>query len=192
MRILYITDALAVWGGIERVLRDKMNYLVEHYDYDVHLVTTDQGPHPIPYPLDERVHVHDLDIRYHHQYKFRGFKRLQKYLELNHLFTKRLKDIINKIAPDVIVCIRIEMLNTILKAKSNIPLICESHSMCYAYKYEKTSFWYRFRYLWILRNVRKADCIVALTEGDAKDWRHYNNNVIVIPNIVHSLLFRQA
>ena len=24
MRILYFTDALAVWGGIERVLRDKV------------------------------------------------------------------------------------------------------------------------------------------------------------------------
>ena len=32
MRILYITDALAVWGGIERVLSDKMNYLVREAD----------------------------------------------------------------------------------------------------------------------------------------------------------------
>ena len=37
MRILYITDALAIWGGIERVLRDKANYLVDNYNYDIHL-----------------------------------------------------------------------------------------------------------------------------------------------------------
>ena len=39
MKVLYITDALAVWGGIERVLSDKMNYLVD-YGYDVYVVTS--------------------------------------------------------------------------------------------------------------------------------------------------------
>ena len=57
MRILYITDALAVWGGIERVLSDKMNYLVQKYGYEVYVVTADQGDHPIPFPLDERIRV---------------------------------------------------------------------------------------------------------------------------------------
>lgn len=184
MRILYITDALAVWGGIERVLRDKMNYLVEHYGYDVHIVTTDQGDHPIPYPLDNRVKVHDLDIRYHHQYRFRGISRFIAYVRLNILFQNRLKNAISSIKPDVIVCIRIEMINTILKAKGNTPLICESHSLCYAYKYENTSFWNRLRLKNALSNVKKADCVVALTEGDANDWRNYNK-IVVIPNIVN-------
>ena len=185
MRILYITDALAVWGGIERVLRDKMNYLVEHYGHDVHIVTTDQGDHPIPFPLDERVKVHDLDIRYHHQYRFHGINRLIEYLRLNRLFLNRLKKTISEIEPDIIVCIRIETINTILKVKGSIPLICESHSMFYAYKYEKASFWNKVR-LWMLRrNMGKADCVVALTEGDANDWRSVNNNVRVIPNVVH-------
>lgn len=185
MRILYITDALAVWGGIERVLCDKANYLVAHYGYDVHIVTTDQGDHSIPYPFDERVHIRDLNIRSHHQYKYRGLKRLIKYFELNCLFLKRLKEAIFEIKPDVIVCIRIESINTIVKAKGNIPLICESHSMFYAYRYEKASFWYRLRLRMSRRNMRKADCIVALTEGDANDWRQVNKNVCVIPNVVH-------
>ena len=185
MRILYITDALAVWGGIERVLCDKANYLVAHYGYDVHIVTTDQGDHPIPYPFDERVHIRDLNIRSHHQYRYRGLKRLIKYFELNRLFLKRLKEAISEIKPDVIVCIRIESINTIVKAKGNIPLICESHSMFYAYRYEKASFWYRLRLRLSRRNMRKADCIVALTEGDANDWRQVNKDVCVIPNVVH-------
>jgi hypothetical protein len=37
MRILYVTDAFAVWGGMERVLADKMNYLSECYGYDLFL-----------------------------------------------------------------------------------------------------------------------------------------------------------
>ena len=35
MRILYVTDALAIWGGLERILVEKMNYLAEEYGYEI-------------------------------------------------------------------------------------------------------------------------------------------------------------
>lgn len=34
MKILYIFRSLAVWGGIERILVDKMNYIAEHDSMD--------------------------------------------------------------------------------------------------------------------------------------------------------------
>lgn len=185
MRILYVTDALAVWGGIERVLRDKMNYLISHGDYEVHVITTDQGRHPIPYPMDERVHVRDLNIQYHQKYHYHGFKRLKKDYELRNLFLKRLKEAIVDIRPDLIIGIRFEAIDTIVKAKGGIPLVCESHSMYNAYRYEETTVWNRLKFLLSRGNIRKANCIVALTEGDANDWRKVNTNVRVIPNIVH-------
>ena len=185
MKILYLTDSLAVWGGIERVLGDKMNYLASSGGYDVYVVTTDQGEHPIPYPLDKRVHVRDLNIRYHQKYHYNGFKRIQKDLELRRLFLKRLKDTIADIFPDLIIGIRLESIDTIIKAKGNIPLVCESHSLYNAYRYEDTTIWNRLRFLFSRQKIRKANCIVALTEGDANDWRKVNRNVCVIPNIVH-------
>ena len=185
MRILYITDSLAVWGGIERVLGDKMNYFASQYGYEVYVITTDQGEHPIPYPLDERVHVMDLNIRYHIKYQYHGIKRIQKDMKLRRLFQKRLNETITDIQPDLIIGIRFEAIDTIVKAKGSIPLICESHSMYYAYRYEDTTIWNRLRFLSSRRNIHKADCIVALTEGDANDWRQVNENVRVIPNIVH-------
>ena len=48
MKVLYVTDALAVWVGIEWVLSDKLNYFVKHYDNKVYVVTADQWDHPIP------------------------------------------------------------------------------------------------------------------------------------------------
>ena len=185
MRILYITDSLAVWGGIERVLGDKMNYLASHGNNEVYVITTDQGEHPIPYPLDERVHVMDLNIRYHQKYKYHGIKRFQKDIELRRLFLRRLKEAVADILPDLIIGIRFESINTIIKAKGKIPLICESHSMYYAYRYEDTTIWNRLRFLASRKYIRQANCIVALTEGDANDWRQVNCNVRVIPNIVH-------
>ena len=185
MKILYITDSLAVWGGIERVLGDKMNYLGSRDDYEVYIVTTDQGDHPIPYLLNDNIHVIDLNIRYHQKYMYHGLKRIKKDLELRHLFLDRLRSVIESIHPDLIVGIRFESIETIVKAKRQIPLICESHSMYKAYLYEDTTFLNRLRFLLSKKYIRKARCIVALTEGDANDWRKVNKCVSVIPNVVH-------
>ena len=50
MRILYVNDAIAIWGGVERILVEKVNYLAENYGFEMFVVTTvNQGNHPIPY-----------------------------------------------------------------------------------------------------------------------------------------------
>ena len=186
MRILYITDALAVRGGIERVLHDKMNYLVEHYCCDVHVVTTDQGEHPISYSLDERIHVHDLGILFYHQYRYKGLKRLFKYLKSERLFRKRLHACLQDVKPDLIDCIRVEFVRAIVDVKGAVPLICESHSICRAPYYEIASILYRIRlHLSSFRKLNKVDIMVALTQGDANDWKKYCKKVCVIPNVVH-------
>ena len=51
MRILYVTDALAIWGGLERILVEKMNCLAEEFGYEIYLSTSDQGDDPSPYLL---------------------------------------------------------------------------------------------------------------------------------------------
>lgn len=43
MKIVYLYSSLAITGGIERVLIDKMNYLVNRYGYEVYMITSDQG-----------------------------------------------------------------------------------------------------------------------------------------------------
>ena len=53
MRILYVCDALAIYGGLERVLIDKANWFVQYGDCEVCLLTVNQGDHPIT-KCDER------------------------------------------------------------------------------------------------------------------------------------------
>ena len=185
MRILYITDALAVWGGIERVLSDKMNYLVQEYGYEVYVVTADQGNHPIPFPLDERIRVKDLAIRFHQQYKYHGIKRILKYHELERLFKDRLESYITEIKPDVISCIRDGYASTVLRMKSSIPVIFESHAMYRDVVYENSTLLHRMVTFFKRLRLRKLDKLVALTQGDADDWKRVCRHVCVIPNIVH-------
>lgn len=184
MKVLYITDALAVWGGIERVLSDKMNYLVD-YGYDVYVVTSDQGDHPIPFPLNERVHVHDLGIRFHQQYRYRGIKRIVKYFKFERLYRKRLKLYIDDICPDIISCIRDSIVGNVLRVSGNTPVIFESHSLCNDLFFEKTTFLHRLLSYIGRLHFRKLDMIVTLTKGDADDWKRFCSRTCVIPNVVH-------
>lgn len=186
MKVLYVFRSLAVWGGIERVLVEKMNHLVSLYGYDVYMVTADQGNHPVPYQMDERVHLIDLNIRFHQQYQYSLPKRIWVSRKLRKLYWIRLSVQINSIKPDVIVCTTADDINSLVKLKDSIPLVVESHSICLRTiefgRYWLQRKWYRFNYL---RALSKVDVVVALTEGDAKEWRKYHPHVEVIPNIVH-------
>ena len=176
---------MAYWGGIERILVDKMNYLVSEYGYDVYMLTTGQGNHPIPYLLDPLVHLEDLNIRMHQQYQYHGLKRLLVYWKLTRLFKQRLVDRIKAIRPDVIVCTTSSYLeiDIITKIKGNIPLVIESHSICQRILGPKGL---RIKYADYIyrRGFSKAQVLVALTEGDASKWHQIHPNVKVIPNVV--------
>ncbi len=185
MKVMYVTDALAIWGGIERVLSDKANALVRYYGYEVCIVTTDQGDHPIPYPLDERIVMKDLSIRFHQQYKYRGFKRLKKYCEFENLFKDRMKACLEELRPDVISCFRDGNINSICAVKGDIPLIFESHAMYLDIEYENSTFIHKLVTNIHRKKFKHLNKIVTLTKGDARDWSRVCKNVCVIPNVVH-------
>ena len=183
MRLLYITDALAIYGGLERVLSQKVNWLAEH-GYDVYVLTANQGSHPFCFSLHPKVHYDDLNVLFHRQYCFPIWKRLFVRRELNQKFRQGLKDKIREFSPDLIVCLKLDYVRNIIRVKGDIPFIYESHSSCLCGVFLRDSFTRRL-YMWYLKlSLNKADAVVALTNGDAKEWRRYSTNVYVIPNVV--------
>ncbi len=185
MRIVYINDALAIWGGLERILVEKVNELAERYGYEMFLLTANQGNHPIPFPLSPKVTHIDLDIQFHKQYQYHGISRLLKKKELNRMFVHRLREQINVIKPDVIVCLRPELACAVSKVKGDIPFVFESHTSRYAQRFIKADLYTQVKNELYNYSVRSAQLVVALTEGDAKDWQGINVHVQVIPNFVH-------
>ncbi|WP_455671792.1 glycosyltransferase family 4 protein [Phocaeicola sp.] len=188
MKILYIYKALASWGGIERILVDKMNNLVDKYGYEIYMITTDQGNHKIPFKLDERVTYKDLHIRFHTQYALPLYRRFFERRRLQKLFEQRLQHAINEINPDIIVCIADLFVDTLVRVNRSIPLVVESHSMK-AYTatlgYRPLKWWEKCRRNIYLNKIKKASIIAALTRKDAEEWKDINPSTIVIPNMVH-------
>ena len=184
MKVLYVFRSLAVWGGIERILVDKMNYLVNECGDDVYMLTADQGAHALPYQLADGVHFEDLEIRFHQQYQYHGLKRVLVARRLEKLFEQRLAERLRAIRPDVIVCTTANYVDLLVKLKGAVPLVVESHSVfTRTFRHENIVQWMRsFR---LKRSLKKADVLVALTEGDACCWKKLVRRVEVIPNMVH-------
>lgn len=181
---MYVNDALAIWGGLERVLIEKASLLADQEGYEVCLVTLNQGSHPLPFPLNPKVLFSDLGIRFHQQFQYHGLVRLVKRMSLNRLYKQRLSSKIKEVSPDIMVCARAELVDTIVKVKGDIPLVYESHTSRHAHEFLGSDLYTRFKVARHNRHIRAAQMVVTLTEGDAKDWREINPQVCVIPNMV--------
>lgn len=188
MKVLYVYQTLARYGGVERVLADKMNYLASHYGYDIYILTRDQGTHKIPFPLDRRVHYDDLGIRFHTQYDFKGLRRLFEKIKLICRYEYRIRKKIKEINPDILIGTDVIPAGSLLRNKGRSKLVIESHSMYRMTYAEPTKNPLKlFLNYMAFRAYRKADMLVSLTKGDADDWRNKNHNekVCVIPNVVN-------
>ena len=186
MRILYIFRSLAHWGGIERIMIDKINYLSSVYGDDIYILTTDQGKHLIPFYLNSSVHVENLNICFHRQYRFRGLRRYIIAWRMEYLFKKRVYEKIKTIKPDIIDCTTANYvdLSVLAKTKGDIPLVIESHSI-----FQRTIIKGGLKRMYANylynKGIKCASAIVTLTERDALDWSKFHPCVKVIPNFVH-------
>ena len=185
MRLLYICDALTVYGGLERVLIEKANWLANQNDYEVCLLTVNQGGHPVSYPLHPDVQFEDLDIHFHQQYQLPFWKRVVRNQQLHRLFRKSLAGKIQAKASNIIICTRLDYIRDVISVKGDIPLVFESHSSCLASRFEGAGLLRRIHIRYLQLAIRKATMTVALTKGDADEWRKLTHRVCVIPNVVH-------
>lgn len=194
MKIVYVYDAIARIGGVERILVDKMNYLAEVYGYEVYLITAAQGNHPFSFSLSDKVKHIDINARFHVQYQYKFPKRLWMRWKLDYDFKHRLQEQIVLIDPDIVIGTTYYKADVICRLKCRAKKIIESHcAKSYTGQNDgivrnKIMQWFYNRQL---RNYnkaieRKSDVIVALTKGDATEWNK-KENVFVIPNMIRKM-----
>lgn len=185
-KIVYIYHSFVIYGGIERVLTDKTNQLAKDENFDITIITTNQGEHPYLYMADKRVRRIIWDINFHRVYKYPFLKRQLLKWEKKRLFRKKLKEYFAQEQPDIIVSIGQVFAHSILKTHGSIPWIIESHSdkeyTTYNPVEHHMTLWKRMVKWYVFHAVRKSDIIVTLTQSDAEAWRRIHPVVKVIPN----------
>ena len=186
MKLIYFIPLLSTKGGQERTLIDKANYLIEK-GHEVMFVTFENNG-AVAYPLDCRVQHQDVDCHFFTVYRAPVWKRLFVALEMKKQFKRRMRQIVDDYKPDVIVAAvpLIEcFLSELMQVAGRIPVVIESHL---ARGHEAIKMGATERLIYALfptdRAISKARLLIALTEGDAAQWRKVHRNVQIIPNPV--------
>ncbi|MDO7171366.1 glycosyltransferase family 4 protein [Mariniflexile sp. AS56] len=172
MRLLYITNQIFAAAGLERVLSIKASALADDFDYDVHIITLNQGNEPLFYSFSNKITYHDLSI---------------KGNTLNYIFNyiSKIRDTINKINPDCISVCDDGLKGFYLPflISKNCPIIYERHASKYI---SLNSNSLRDKIKHYLQNklmhigAKKFDAFVVLTDNNVKEWEL--RNIRVIPN----------
>ena len=189
--ILYIWRSMASLAGVERVLSMKINWLASH-GYKVILVTYEQGLHSIVLPIHPNVKIIDLKTPFYKLSQYPLCHRYFKYLCMKEVFLNSLKEVIRDVHPDIVISIANSMnvMKEIYKASKGARLIIESHETFFSVMKEPVYLQHPILRIVAklydrqnLKYVNRFDRIVALTQGDADEWKkHVTTKIEVIPN----------
>ena len=188
LKLVYLTPALYMAGGVERVLTLKANYFAEHFGYDVTIILTEgKGKSPF-YPLSDRIKVVNLDIGFEQLWNCSFLKKIFVYLKKQRQYKKALTAELMKLCPDITVSLLRREINFLIGIKDGSKKIGELHVNRLNYRNfeaNDTNFIKQlFAKLWmfsLVKQLKRLDRFVVLTEEDKLAWPELKN-VSVIPD----------
>ena len=188
LKLVYLTPALYMAGGVERVLTLKANYFAEHFGYDVTIILTEgKGKSPF-YPLSDRIKVVNLDIGFEQLWNCSFLKKIFVYLKKQRQYKKALTAELMKLCPDITVSLLRREINFLIGIKDGSKKIGELHVNRLNYRNfeaNDTNFIKQlFAKLWmfsLVKQLKRLDRFVVLTEEDMLAWSELQN-VSVIPD----------
>lgn len=188
LKIVYVTPALYMAGGVERVLTLKANYFAEHFGYDITIILTEGKDKPLFYPLSEKIKVLNLNIGFEELWFCSFFKKIYVYLKKQRQYKKALTAELMRLRPDITVSLLRREINFINDIKDGSRKIGELHVNRANYRNfeanEANFFKNLFAKFWmcsLVSKLKRLDTFVVLTEEDKQAWSELKN-VIVIPD----------
>lgn len=185
MKIVYLIHSTYNPGGMERVLLNKVTWLVGKMGWEVTVVTTDQHERASFYPFPEGVKMIDLGVNYSEDNGKPFLKKLMGFLKRRRLHKKRMTEVLAQVKPDVVDCFYPGECSFVPGLKDDSKKVMELHqSKLFHHQYNRSGLMGladKYRAMMDERLVRKFDRFVVLTEEDAKMWGEMPN-IRVIPN----------
>ena len=186
MKIVYSISGTYSAAGMERVLSDKANYLVQ-MGFHVVILTTDQKNRPPYFALDERIQCIDLGINYCDDQRKGLFSKILSYRTKTRMHKKKLRQILPEIKADITISMFDHDADLLWRVDDGSKKILEIHfSRFKRLQYDRKGLWKlvdRWRSKQDGRVAKRYDRFVVLTEEDRTDWGRIPN-ICVIPNAV--------
>lgn len=185
MKLLYCIRATYNPGGMERVLFNKVNYVVEKLNWEVVIVTTDQKGLPSFYSFPEKVRAIDLGINYADDNGNGIIKKVTGYLRRRRKHKQILTELLIKEKADIVVSLYPSESSFIPDIKDGSKKVLEIHyCKFFRLQYGRKGLLGaidRWRTWQDERIVRRFDKFVVLTNEDREYWGKLPN-IEVIPN----------
>lgn len=194
MTILYFYRSMTLFGGVERILTDKMNYMAEHFGWDITICTYEQGAEPCNYPLSPKVRHVDLGCFFWKKYRAPLWRRFAEERKWQRLLDERVKALLGELRPDIVVGNSIEPqpIKAVRRAGYPGKLVVEAHIYKDCWRAVKAISRKAGIMQWLQsrkaeRAATQADLLVCLSRQDAALWRRdYKRPAIsVVPNFMH-------
>ena len=188
LKIVYLTPALYMAGGVERVLTLKANYFAEQFGYDITIILTEGKDKPLFYPLSDKIKVINLNIGFEELWTCSFAKKIFVYLKKQHQFKKALTKELMRLRPDITVSLLRREINFLNDIKDGSRKIGELHVNRANYRNfeadETNCIKQLFAKLWmhsLVSKLKRLDHFVVLTEEDKSAWPELQN-ICVIPD----------
>ena len=188
LKLVYITPALYMAGGVERVLTLKANYFAEHFGYEITIILTEGKDKPLFYPLSDKIKVVNLDINFEELLHCSFIKKVFVYLKKQRQYKKLLTEELMRIHPDITISLLRREINFITDIPDGSKKIGEMHVNRGNYRNfeanEATWVKQLFAKWWmnnLVKHLRNLDKFVVLTYEDKDAWKELSN-IEVIPD----------
>ena len=188
LKIVYVTPALYMAGGVERVLTLKANYFSEHFGYDITIILTEGRDKPLFYPLSEGVKVVNLGIGFEELWTCPFLKKVWVYLGKQRRYKRMLTAELMRIRPDVTISLLRREINFICDIPDGSRKIGELHINRAHYRNfdaEGGGVLKRVFARWwsasLVSHLKQLDRLVVLTEKDREAWTELPH-VVAIPD----------
>lgn len=190
MKLLYCIPSLCNAGGMERVISEKVNYLINLPNYEITIVTTDQKGKDIRFPLDKRIRLVHLNIDFDGHFSENLFKKYILHQRKIKIYKRKLVQLIKEL--EIHICL--SLCGKEIDFLASLPVKCKKiGEIHFAMNVRKQFLTSRKKgFLWSFlgeirtRQLKKAtkglDTLVVLTKADLEQWQPTHKNTIQIPN----------
>lgn len=198
MKLVFCIAGTINYGGMERVLSQRVNYFVEKFGYDITIITTEndskvyKNKSPFFY-FSPKIKIIDIGIKYADFFEqnngegiYNFIKRQIKLKKIRKKHLLLLNENLKNIKPDILVCMGQH--DRVIGSKVSFPCkkILENHfnKQFFTQELENKNFFGRIKSLgktyMEYSNIKKYDEFLVLTDEDKKAWG--NEKIKVISN----------
>ena len=186
LKIVYVTPALYMAGGVERVLTLKASYFAEHFGYDITIILTEGKDKPLFYPLSDRIKVINLDINFEELWNCSFAQKVILYLKKQRRYKRLMRRELMRLRPDITVSLLRRDINFITDIPDGSRKVGELHVNRSHYRNFEggkanviKSLFAKWWMKDLVSHLRKLDRFIVLTQEDKAAWKELDNVQVI-------------